>query len=430
MPNFLEENKNSYNGNVLMQRRVVVTGRGVVTPIGQDLESVWESLINGRSGIDRITSFDATDYSSHIAAEINYFDPTLYIDKKDVKKMSRFVQFAVVATAKAIQEAQLDLKKEDLSQIGVCIGSGIGGIDVLEEQHKILLEKGPRRVSPYLIPMLIIDLASGWVSIIYGFRGPNSAVVTACATGANAIGDAAAIIRRGDAQVMIAGGTEAAVTPLSFAGFCAARALSTRDVSPEQASCPFDLERDGFVMGEGAGVIVLESLEHAKERGAPIYGEIIGYGLTGDAYHVTAPLPDGQGAVQAMSMALKNANITPQEVDYINAHGTSTKLNDKCETIAIKEVFKEHAYKIPINSTKSMIGHLLGAAGSVEFIVSLMCMEKGIIHPTINYIHPDPECDLDYVPNKAKKAEVNTFLSNSLGFGGHNVALIGRKYKE
>lgn len=413
-----------------MQRRVVVTGRGIITPIGQDLESVWESLINGRSGVGRITSFDTADYSSHIAAEINDFDPTLYIDKKDVRKMSRFVQFAVAATAKAIQEAQLDLEKEDLGQIGVCIGSGIGGMDVLEEQHKLLLEKGPRKISPHLIPMLIINLASGWVSIIYGLRGPNSAVVTACATGANAIGDAAAIIRRGDAQVMIAGGTEAAVTPLSFAGFCAARALSTRDVPPEEASCPFDLKRDGFVMGEGAGVVVLESLEHAQERGASIYGEVIGYGFTGDAYHVTAPLPDGQGAAQAISMALKDANISPQEVDYINAHGTSTKLNDRCETLAIKEIFKEHAYKIPINSTKSMIGHLLGAAGSVEFVVSLMCVEKAVIHPTINYTHPDPECDLDYVPNRAREAEINVFLSNSLGFGGHNVSLIGRKYKE
>ncbi|MDI6785434.1 MAG: beta-ketoacyl-ACP synthase II [bacterium] len=413
-----------------MQRRVVVTGRGVITPIGQDLENVWESLINGKSGIDRITSFDTAGYSSNIAAAVKDFDPISYIDKKDIKKMSRFVQFAVVATAKAMQEAQLDLEKEDLNQIGVCIGSGIGGMDVFEEQHKVLLEKGPRRISPYLIPMLIIDLASGWVSIIYGFRGPNSAVVTACASGANAIGDAVAIIKRGDAEVMIAGGTEAAITPLSFGGFCAARALSTRNISPEEASCPFDMDRDGFVIGEGAGIVVLESLEHAQKRGASIYGEVIGYGLTGDAYHVTAPRPDGQGAAKAMDMALKNAKISYEEVDYINAHGTSTKLNDKCETSAIKEVFKEHAYKVPINSTKSMIGHLLGAAGSVEFIVSLMCMEKGKIHPTINYKNPDSECDLDYVPNKARESEINIFLSNSLGFGGHNVALIGRKFKE
>jgi 3-oxoacyl-[acyl-carrier-protein] synthase II len=413
-----------------VSRRVVVTGRGAVTPIGDDLESIWSNLISGRSGVRKITSFNISEYPSKVAASINDFDPSPYIDKKDIKKMSRFVQFAIVAATKAIKESRLDFNKEDLNKIGVYIGSGIGGLDVIEEQHKVLLEKGPKKISPYLIPMLIIDIASGWISILYGLKGPNSAVVTACATGAHAIGDATAIIKRGDAEVMIAGGAEAAITPLSFGGFCAARALSTRDVSPEEASCPFDYERDGFVMGEGAGVVVLESLEHAKKRNAPIFGEVIGYGLTGDAYHITAPPPEGEGAARAMTMALENANIKAEDVDYINAHGTSTKLNDKCETLAIKEVFREHAYKIPINSTKSMIGHLLGAAGSVEFIVSLLSMERGMVHPTINYKNPDPECDLDYVPNKPRKVKIDIFLSNSLGFGGHNVSLIGRRYQE
>ncbi|MBU0899346.1 beta-ketoacyl-ACP synthase II [bacterium] len=413
-----------------MQKRVVITGRGIISPLGHNLETIWESLIKGKSGVNKITSFDTSGYSSRIAATIDNFDPTLFMDKKDIKRTARFAQLAIAASVKAIQEARLDLEKEDLDQIGVYIGSGIGGLDVIEEEHRILLEKGPKRVTPFFIPMLIINIASSWVSIIYGFKGPNSAVVTACASGSHAIGDAASIIRRGDAEVMIAGGTEAAITPLSFAGFCTARALSTRDVSPEKASCPFDLKRDGFVMGEGAGIVVLESLEHALKRNASIYGEIIGYGLTGDAYHITSPSPDGKGAVRAMEMALRNANVSPKEVDYINAHGTSTKLNDQGETLAIKEVFKEHAHHIPINSTKSMIGHLLGAAGSVEFIVSLMCMEKKMVHPTINYEDPDPECDLDYVPNKPREVEIKVFLSNSFGFGGHNVCLVGKKYED
>ncbi|HAV42986.1 TPA: beta-ketoacyl-[acyl-carrier-protein] synthase II [bacterium] len=411
-----------------MKRRVVVTGVGAVTPVGVDVSSFWDSLLTGRSGVSRITRFSLEGYRSQIAAEIKDFDPSRFLDQKDQRHMARFTQFAYAAARMAIEDAGLDLKKEDPTKIGVLIGSGIGGLDVIEEEHKKLLEEGPRKITPFFIPKLITDIASGWVSISFGFKGPNSAVVTACASGAHAIGDAYRIIQRQEAEVMVTGGTEAAITPLALAGFSAARSLSTRNDDPERASRPFDRERDGFVVGEGAGIVILESKEHAVERGAHIYGEIVGYGMSGDAYHLTAPAPRGEGAARAIKAAIKDAGVAPEDVDYINAHGTSTPLNDKCETEAIKDVFKESAYKIPISSTKSMIGHLLGAAGGVEFIVTLLTIERGVIHPTINYESPDPECDLDYVPNSPREARVNVAISSSFGFGGHNAVLIAKRF--
>lgn len=412
-----------------IKNRVVITGMGMVTPLGIGKEKFWKSLISGENGINRITLFPVNDYDSQIAGEVWDFDPNLFMDKKEVRRTDRFTQFAVAAAKLAVEDAKIDLPgNEDPDRIGVYIGSGIGGLSTIETEHTILLEKGQGKVSPFLIPMLIINIAAGRVAIHYGARGPNSAVVTACASGAHAIGDAFRIIERGEAEIMITGGAEAAITPLGLAGFSSMKALSTRNDDFEHASRPFDKMRDGFVMAEGAGIVILESLQHAKTRNAHIYAEIVGYGMTGDAYHITAPAPEGKVAAQAMQRALQSANLIPQQIEYINAHGTSTQLNDKCETQSIKTVFGDYAYSIPVSSTKSMTGHMLGAAGAVEFIISCLTIEKGIIPPTINYEYHDPECDLDYVPNQARKQEVQIALSNSLGFGGHNVSLIVKKY--
>lgn len=413
-----------------MRNRVVITGLGAVTPIGNEVSTFWKNMISGVSGIDYVTAFDTSEYTTRIAGEVKNFNPEDYMDRKEAKRVDRFIQFAIAATKQALAQADLDISKIDATRAGVYIGSGIGGLATLEENHKILLEKGPRRVSPFMVPMMIANMASGLVSIEIGAKGPNSSVVSACATGTHAIGDAAEIIRRGRADVMIAGGSEATIRPLAFAGFGNMKALSTRNDEPQKASRPFDLNRDGFVMGEGAGILVLESLEHAKKRGATILAEVAGYGMSGDAYHLTAPAPEGEGAARAMKEALLDAALDPTEVDYINAHGTSTDYNDKFETLAIKSVFGDYAYKVAISSTKSMTGHLLGAAGGVEAIACVLAIREGIIPPTINYETPDPDCDLDYVPNEARKANVRVALSNSLGFGGHNATIILKAYEE
>ncbi|GAA5346174.1 3-oxoacyl-[acyl-carrier-protein] synthase II [Planifilum fimeticola] len=404
-------------------RRVVITGVGVISPIGNDRSTFWNNLTAGKSGVGPITQFDPSDFPVRIAAEVKDFDPLDFLDRKEARRMDRFVQFAVAASLMALQDAGLDMSKEDPDRVGVYIGSGIGGLSTWEEQHKILLERGPKRVSPFLIPMMIANMASGQVSIATGAKGPNSSAISACATGTHSVGDAFKIIQRGDADVMIAGGAEATIRPLAFAGFCAAHALSKRNEEPEKASRPFDRERDGFVMGEGAGILILESLEHALKRGASIIAEVAGYGMTGDAYHLTQPAPEGEGAARSMSRAIRDAGLKPEEIDYINAHGTSTEYNDKFETMAIKKVFGEHAYKLAVSSNKSMIGHLLGAAGGVEAIATALTLKEQVIPPTINYEHPDPDCDLDYVPNEARRTRVRAALSNSLGFGGHNATL-------
>ncbi len=411
------------------KNKVVVTGLGLTTPIGNDKETFWNSLIEGKCGVRKIERFDASGFSSQIGGEIRNFDPSRWIEPKDLKRMDRFVQFAVVSAVEAIDDAGLKPENEDVNRIGVVVGSGIGGLTVLEQQHAILTKKGPSRVSPFFIPMLIIDMASGQISIHFGLKGPNSCVATACASGTHAIGDAFRILQYGDADVMISGGTESALTPLGLAGFCSMKALSTRNDEPEKASRPFDRERDGFVMAEGAGIAVLETLPHALRRNAHIYAEIAGYGMTGDAFHCTAPAPEGDGAARAMQCALSDAELNPADVDYINAHGTSTPLNDKFETMAIKKVFGDHAYKLPISSTKSMTGHMLGASGGVELSACILAFEKGIIHPTINYQYPDPDCDLNYVPNTAIEKKVSVVMSNSLGFGGHNATLVLKKYE-
>ncbi|EGL82588.1 3-oxoacyl-(acyl-carrier-protein) synthase 2 [Caldalkalibacillus thermarum TA2.A1] len=413
-----------------MNRRVVITGCGVITSLGQDIDTFWDNIVKGKSGVSKIESFDTSEHATKIAAEVKDFNPEDYMDRRDIRRTDRFVQFGVAAAKQALKHANLEITEENAHDVGVYVGSGIGGLKTWEEQHKIMLNKGPRRVSPFFIPMMIANMASGVISIETGAKGPNSASMSACATGTHAIGDAFNIIRRGQAEVMIAGGTEATITPLAFAGFNANKALSTRNDEPEKASRPFDADRDGFVMGEGAGVIILESLDHALKRGAPIIAEIVGYGLTGDAYHITSPAPEGEGAARAMAMALKDAQLQPDQVDYINAHGTSTPYNDKFETMAIKKVFGEHAYKLAVSSSKSMTGHLLGAAGGVEAIVTALAIRDQILPPTINYETPDPDCDLDYVPNKARKAKVNVALSNSLGFGGHNATIILKKYEQ
>jgi 3-oxoacyl-[acyl-carrier-protein] synthase II len=413
-----------------MKNRVVITGLGVISPVGNNVEEFWKNLLAGVSGIDYIKAFDATEFPTRIAAEVHNFNPEDYLDKKDVKRTDRFVQFAVAASRQALVSSGLNMEEEDADRVGVYIGSGIGGLATFEEQHTVLMEKGPRRVSPFFIPMMISNMASGQVSISIGAKGPNSAAVSACATGTNSIGDAFKIIQRGEADVMFAGGAEATIRPMALAGFCSAKAMSTNNDEPKKASRPFDLNRDGFVMGEGSGVLVLESLEHAKKRGANILAEIIGYGMSGDAHHVTAPAPEGEGAARCIRRAIQDAGLTPEDIDYINAHGTSTEANDKFETMAIKRVFGELAYKVPVSSTKSMTGHLLGAAGAVEAIACILAIRDQIIPPTINYETPDPECDLDYVPNAARNAEVGVTMSNSLGFGGHNATIVIRKFAE
>ena len=407
-------------------RRVVVTGIGVVTPLGTGLEKTWKAICAGESGIGRITKFDPSAYPSQIAAEVKDFDPAAFIEKKEIKKMDIFIHYAVGASQMAVDDAGLKVTKENANRVGVYIGSGIGGLPGIEHYHKVLQEKGPDRVSPFFIPMVIINLASGQVAIRLGAKGPNSCAVTACATGNHCIGDAYRLIQRGDADVMVAGGAESAITPLCVAGFAAARALSRRNDDPAHASRPFDRDRDGFVLGEGAGVVVLVELEAARRRGARIYGEIIGYGMTADAYHITAPPDDGEGAVRCMELALADAGIAKDQVGYINAHGTST-FADKIESQAIKQVFGERAFKIPISSTKSMTGHLLGAAGGIEAAFSMLAIHRGVLPPTVNLEHPDPDCDLDYIPGHARHASVEVALSNSFGFGGVNACLLFKK---
>ena len=413
----------------MSSRRVVITGLGVISPIANDKDQFWPSILQGKNGVSRITQIDPTLYASQIAGEVNGFDPSGFISSKDIRRMDRFVQFGVVAARVAVGDAKLDISREDPYRIGVLVGSGIGGLRVIEAQHKVLLSKGPDRISPFLIPMLISNMAPGQIAIDLGVKGPNSCEVTACASSNHSIGEAFKIIQRGSCEAMIAGGTESCITPLGLGGFCAMKALSTRNDDPEHASRPFDRDRDGFVMGEGAGIVILEELKHAINRGAHIYCEVVGFGMNSDAYHMTAPSPDGEGPARCMKSALEDAGLEPKEVSYINAHGTSTMLNDKVETIAIKRVFGEAAKKIPVSSTKSMTGHLLGAAGGVEFVVSCLSIKEGMVPPTINYQNPDPDCDLDYVPNEARSLDVDVVLSNSFGFGGHNACLALRKFE-
>jgi 3-oxoacyl-[acyl-carrier-protein] synthase II len=410
-------------------RRVVVTGLGVVAPNGTNTEVFWANLVNGITGIDRITRFDASQHDSKIAGEVKGFDPLNYIEKKEVKKMDLFIQYALASAIMAIDDAQLEIEKAERSRIGVSIGTGMGGIPALEESHKTLLEKGPGRISPFFIPSIITNLASGQIAMRFGLRGPNSCVSTACATGNHAIGDSFEVIRRGTADVMVAGGSEAVITPLTIGGFCAMKALSTRNDEPHRASRPFDKGRDGFVMGEGAGVMLLEERGHALRRGARIYAELAGYGMSADAYHITAPEPEGLGAIASMRLALEDAGLAPEEIDYVNAHGTSTPMGDVAETKAIKKVFGDHAYRLAVSSIKSMTGHLLGAAGGVESVATVLTIYHGIIPPTINYDEPDPQCDLDYVPNKARESLVRAALTNSFGFGGTNATLVFRRHE-
>ena len=412
--------------NERLTRRVVVTGLGLLTPLGTGVEKTWKALCAGQSGIGRITKFDPAAYACQIAGEVRDFDPAAYIEKKDIKKMDRFIHFAVAASQMAVDDAGLKVTEENAERVGVYIGAGIGGLPAIEHYHSVLLQKGPDRVSPFFIPMVIINLASGQVAIRFGARGPNSCAVTACATGNHCIGDAFRIIQRGEADVMLAGGTEATITPLAVAGFGAAKALSRRNGEPTRASRPFDRERDGFVLGEGAGVLVLEERETALRRGARIYAELVGYAMTSDAHHITAPPDDGEGAVRCMELAIRDAGVARTEVGYINAHGTST-FADKIETQAIKQVFGEGAYQIPVSSTKSMTGHLLGAAGGIEAVFSVLAIHHGVVPPTINQETPDPECDLDYVPGQARSVSVGAALSNSFGFGGVNACLVFKR---
>jgi 3-oxoacyl-[acyl-carrier-protein] synthase II len=405
-----------------------VTGVGLVIPTGIGTETVWKNICEGRSGIGPLTRFDPNGFETKIAGEVKGFNPEAYIEKKEIKKMDLFVQYALAATREALEDSQLKITPENCDRTGVIVGTGLGGLPTLEKYHQILLEKGPSRISPFFIPMLIANLASGQIAIHFGAKGPNTCVVTACATGAHCIGDAFRAIVYGDAEAIIAGGTEANISPLSIAGFNAMKALSTRNEEPEKACRPFEKNRDGFVVAEGAGILILEELEFALKRGAKIYGELIGYGYTGDAYHITAPSPEGEGAARCMRMAIKDAGLRPEDIDYINAHGTSTPLNDLTETQAIKTVFGEHAKKVAISATKSMTGHLLGAAGSTEAIFSLLAIRDGIIPPTINYDVPDPECDLDYVPNVARRQTLTVVMSNAFGFGGTNATLVIRKF--
>ena len=410
-----------------MERRVVVTGMGVVSPIGIGIKDFGQALFEGKNGVGKITYFDVSSYRSQIGGEVKDFEPQRCLSPKEIRRLDRFAQLGMIAAEEAIKQAGIPQQGEDLSEIGILVGSGVGGLYTIEREEAVLLEKGPQKVSPFLVPMLITGIVSAHIAIKYGFSGPNFSISTACATGNHSIGEAFKVIQRGDAEVMVAGGTEAAITPLGLAGFCSMRALSTRNDEPEKASRPFDRERDGFVIGEGAGVVVLEELERARKRKASIWGEIVGFGMSGDAYHITQPILNGRGLREAMNKALKDAKISSQEVDYINAHGTSTPFNDKVETQAIKDLFGRDAYRIPVSSTKSMTGHLLGAAGGVEIIASLLAFKEKIIPPTINYENPDPECDLDYVPNEAREAKIKVVMSNSMGFGGHNAVLVIKK---
>ena len=413
----------------MSMKRVVVTGLGAVTPIGNDVAAMWAALLAGRSGIERIRAFDPAAFESQIAGEAKGFDPALYLNPKEIKRSERFVQFAIAASKQAFKEAGLSLDNEDPFRCGVVIGTGIGSMHLVEQQHSVLLSKGPKKLSPFMIPMLICNMAPGHVAMDLGFKGPNFCTTTACASGAHGLGEAFRILQRGEADVMLAGGTEACITPVTVGGFCALMALSRRNDAPAKASRPFDKERDGFVIGEGAGVLVLEELEHAKKRAARILAEMAGYGRTADAFHMTAPDPQGEGAAHAMALALADATLRPEQVTYLNAHGTSTELNDKIETLAIKKTFKEAAKRVAISSTKSMMGHLIGAAGGVEAVISVLSIVHGVMPPTINYEHPYPECDLDYIPNQARQAPVEAALSNSLGFGGHNATVIFKAFR-
>jgi len=412
-------------------KRVVITGLGTMSPVGNSTPEFWASITSGKSGIRRITRFDPSDFATQIAGEVKGFRPEDYLDKKDVRRTDLFVQYGVAASLEAVAAA--GLKEQDggidRDRAGVIIGSGIGGIETLETQHSNLMEKGPSRISPFFIPMMIADMAAGQISIRLGYRGPNFAAVSACASGAHAIGESFRLLAKGEADLIVTGGAEAAVTPLAIGGFCSMRAMSVRNNEPERASRPFDAERDGFVMGEGAGIAILESLEHAQGRGAPILAEMVGYGATADAHHVTAPSPAGEGAARAMGLALQEAGLPPSAVDYINAHGTSTPMNDKYETMAVKTVFGDHAYRLALGSTKSMTGHLLGAAAGIEFNIAVLSIRDNVIPPTTNFEHPDPDCDLDCVPNQARRREVNVVMSNSLGFGGHNVSLVVKRFE-
>ena len=413
-----------------MKKRVVITGMGAITPLGNHVDSFWKNIREGKSGIDKITRFDTEAFDTQIAAEVKNFDPQDFMDKKEAKRMDRFTQYAMAASKMAIQQAGLDFCKENAQRFGVILGTGVGGIETLENQAHILHTKGPGRVSPFFVPMMIGNMAADQISIAFGAKGMNSTVVTACASGTNAIGEAYRAICHGYADVIITGGTEAAITPLSLAGFSSMKALSRRNEDPRTASRPFDLERDGFVLGEGAGILILESYEHAKDRGAGILAEMAGYGLTADAYHITAPAPEGEGGARAMKEALDDAGMAPEEIDYINAHGTSTPYNDKEETAGIRSVFGDYAGKLAVSSTKSMTGHLLGAAGGIEAIILVKAIEDQFIPATINYTTPDPECDLDYVPNRGRNAKVNAALSNSFGFGGQNACVLIKKFTE
>jgi 3-oxoacyl-[acyl-carrier-protein] synthase II len=410
------------------KRRVVVTGLGLVTPLGIGAEKSWEGLVQGKSGIRRITHFDSSAFATQIAGEVEGFNPEDYIEPKEIKKMDRFIHLGLAAATMAMGDAQLKVDEENAARVGVYVGAGMGGLTTIEHYHKVFLEKGPRRITPFFIPMLIINLAAGQISIRFGAKGPNVAPATACATGSHSIGDAFRVIQRGDADAMIAGGTESVITTMGIGGFNAMKALSTRNDEPGRASRPFDRDRDGFVMGEGSGIMVLEELGHALKRGAKIYAELIGYGLTADAYHITSPAPEGEGAARCMTMALHDAEVEPPAVDYINAHGTSTKYGDELETTAIKTVFREHAYALAVSSTKSMTGHLLGAAGGVEAVVCCLSIRDSIIPPTINLDNPDTGCDLDYVAHTARQKEVRYALSNSFGFGGTNACLLFKKF--
>lgn len=412
----------------MSKRRVVITGIGAVTPIGNNTQEYWEGLISGKSGANLITRFDASSFPTKFACEIKNFDPLVYIDKKEAKRMDPYTHYALATAAMALEDSKIDLSKIDKERAGVIFGSGIGGIHTLTDVHSQFLEGGPKRVTPFFVPMMIPDIAAGQISIKYGLKGPNYATVSACATSSHAIADAFMLIQRGSADIIFSGGSEYSIIPLSVAGFCSARALSNWNDRYKEASRPFDKDRNGFVMGEGGGTLVLEELEHALNRGANIYAEIVGIGLTGDAFHVTAPPPGGEGAYRSMREALKDANVQPEEVDYINAHGTSTELNDLNETLAIKSLFGKHAYKLSISSTKSMTGHLLGAAGAIEAIATILAIKNSIIPPTINLDTPDPECDLDYTPKVAVKKEINYAISNTFGFGGHNASILFKKF--